>query len=187
MGLQVRSLRSLPSARTDCIAGERMKYIRFLLVGICTIQLSQATTITNDREAYDYCRHNPKSYIAIIWPLVQGKDEQLLQLFAMYGTINYKKSMYLTPQQAYYLLKKAHPHISNMTEHVAWYFPPGTYQNAARIFVFTCRDQATTVLCKYAIRRLFNLDYRPVHINDTHHETVELAKFFFIKNKGGTA
>jgi len=69
-----------------------------------------------------------------------------------------------------------------MNEHVSWYFPSGAFKRPARIFVVKAKSTATMVQCKYAIRRLFGLQYRAVHVNDTHPETVELAEFFF-RNK----
>lgn len=70
-----------------------------------------------------------------------------------------------------------------MQEHVKWYFPRGTFQQKARIFVVHFPSAAQAVACKLEIRRQFKLEYRSIHINDTHQETLELARFFFKKNK----
>ncbi|MDR3550094.1 MAG: hypothetical protein P4L31_01660 [Candidatus Babeliales bacterium] len=137
--------------------------------------------IETDHQAFDYCITHEKSFIAIVWPIAQGKDEQIRQTFEKYGAIKYQKSLYFTPDQAYSLLDRAHYNagIADMRKHVLWYFPPGTFEQPARIFVLKFKNVKTATECKYAIRRIFDLQYRAVHINDTHDETVELAQLFF--------
>lgn len=137
--------------------------------------------IENDRQAFDYCMTHEKSFIAIVWPIAQGKDEQIRHVFGKYGAIQYQKNLFFTPEQAYSLLERAHYNagIADMREHVRWYFPPGSFERHARIFILKFKNVKTATECKYAIRHLFNLQYRAIHINDTHDETVELAHLFF--------
>lgn len=151
-----------------------------LLVTYCSYIITN-NVIASDEQAYQYCITKKNSYIAIVWPLVQGMDNEIDAIFKKFGDIKYKKIHYFTFPQAYYLLRQAHPHIENMKKHVEWYFPRGTFTQPARIFVFECNNHADVILCKYAIRKLFNLQYRPVHINDNHDETIKLAQFFFKK------
>jgi hypothetical protein len=143
---------------------------------------AHAYELRNGQDAYNFCVTNKKSFISIVWPIAQGKDPQIEQLFNKHGKIKYKKPVKLSPSQAYYLLKTAHPHIPNMKEHVNWYFPPGVINHPARVYVLTYDSMETAVACKHAVRRLFSgLQYRSIHINDTHQETIELAQFFFGK------
>jgi hypothetical protein len=140
-----------------------------------------ATTITNDEQAYAHCQSNKQAYIAIVWPIAQGNDTVIQEHFKTFGSVWYRKNMYFTPKQALYLLRSAHPHIRHMNKHLAWYFPPGTFLRPARIFIVHFADTNTAIACKYAIRKHFNLQYRSIHINDTHTEALELARFFFKK------
>lgn len=135
--------------------------------------------INTDRQAYNYCITHPDTFIGIVWPITPGNDEKIKQIMRNYGTIHYQKNVRLTYDQAFTLLKTAHRHISDMKEHVRWYFPGDTFKKQARIFVLTFNKSETAVACKHAIRHLFNLQYRSIHINDTHDETIELAQFFF--------
>lgn len=156
-----------------------------LLLCITSIMLTNnalCEILNSDQEAYNFCISHPHSYIVIVWPIAQGKDKEIKKICAAYGLIHYEKRVYLSQEQAYYLLKKVHPHIADINEHVTWYFPDNTFKKKARIFVFTCLDHSQVVACKYAIRRLFKLQYRSIHINDTHAETLELAKFFLCDN-----
>jgi hypothetical protein len=68
-----------------------------------------------------------------------------------------------------------------MKDHLKWYFPSEkTYRHPARIFVLEFNAMANNLSCKYAIRKLYpSLEYRSIHINDFHFETIELAKLFF--------
>lgn len=134
---------------------------------------------TNDQEAYSYCKRNKQSFISVVWPIAQGKDAEIKDIFNKYGKIIYKKKVFFTYTKAYTILKLAHPFITHMREHVDWYFPAGSYEKPARIFVLEFENTETAMACKYAVRHIFNLQYRPLHINDTHAETMELAEFFF--------
>lgn len=159
-----------------------MLYKSFLWLVFFSYSTLHATIINSDHAAYTYCLTHSNSYIVIVWPIAHNKDEEIVTILQHYGTLKYRKNFYLTYNQALYLLAKAHPYIHNIHEHVSWYFPPEAFEKPARIFVFKCGDHLTTMTCKYAIRHLFDLQYRSIHINDTHKETIELAKFFFINN-----
>lgn len=155
------------------------------IVGVVScpiILIGQA--INNDHDAYLFCNNARNSFIAIVWPIAYGNDNQIEQLLNKFGTIHYRKKMLLSPRQAVALLTMAHQHIvTNMKKHVKWYFPSSdTYLQKARIYVVTFRNALTAKTCKHAIRNLFNLQYRSIHINDTHKETKQLADFFFGNN-----
>lgn len=123
---------------------------------------------------------NPKSYIAIVWPISPlESDPQIEAMLNKYGKILYKEAFVLNRTEVYILLRLAHPHILNTAEHVNWYFPPGTLGKPTRVYIVLFDNLNTAVDTKHKIRRLFNLQYRTIHINDTRAETKELGKFFF--------
>lgn len=148
------------------------------------VQLSATYQLQNSAQAYAYCMRNTNSFIAIVWPLAQGHDAKIEEIMRKFGgTIAYRKNHLLTPKTAYKLLKEAHYNagIKDMKEHLNWYFPKDTYKHPARIFVINFENTEKATACKYAIRKLLfpKLQYRSVHINDFHSETIALAKFFF--------
>jgi hypothetical protein len=114
-----------------------------------------------------------------VWPLAQGNDEAIEKILRKYGSLKYKKIVYFTHDQAYALLKDAHPHIADMSSHMALYFPSGALAKPARIYLMNFPNLETAVKCKHAIRHIFNMGYTSIHINDYHHETLKLAQFFF--------
>lgn len=158
-----------------------LKVILFIIgtVGSMAISLH----ITTDEQAFEYCLQHKNSFIAIVWPIAQGKDAQILEILHAFGEICYQKKVYFTYNQVAKLLAQAHPKIIDIESHVAWYFPPGTIEKPARIFVMQFRNNKTADACKHAVRKLFGMQYRPIHINDYHYETIELAKFFFLNDQ----
>lgn len=133
----------------------------------------------NYKHLKDYLK-NPKSYIAIVWPISPLEaDPQIEEMLNKYGRIVHKEAFVLNRTEVYILLRLAHPHILNTAEHVNWYFPPGTLGKPTRVYIVLFDKLGTAVDTKHKIRRLFNLQYRTIHINDTRAETKELGKFFF--------
>ncbi len=139
--------------------------------------------LRSDQEAYNYCLKHQNAFVAIVWPIAQGKESFIQNIMNRYGTILYRKEYYFTPKMAHHILKKAHANANiptSMKEHVTWYFPKGTYQQPGRIFVIEFADMPHNLACKYSVRKLYpSLQYRSIHITDYHYEAVELAKLFF--------
>ncbi len=139
--------------------------------------------LRSDQEAFTYCQNHQNAYIAIVWPIAQGKEIVIQHIMNRYGKILYRKETYFTPSRAHHILKKAHANANiptSMKDHVKWYFPKGTYQQPARIFVVEFADMPHNLACKYSVRKLYpSLQYRSIHITDFHYEAVELAKLFF--------
>lgn len=160
--------------------------LNFCIILIIGANLAYGQSLVSERVAYQYCKAEKKSYIAIVWPIAEGKDREIEELFNRYGEIKYKKTMRFNAAQAFYLLRKAHGRMPNMNAHVLWYFPPGTYEKEARIYVWKCSSHAKVLTCKHAIRGLFPLQWRSVHMNDKHEETVFFAKYFFQQHASRT-
>ena len=127
---------------------------------------------------------NSNSYIAIVWPITPlDADIQIEELLCQSGRIVHKQSFILSEAEVHKLLRIAHPHILDTDEHVRWYFPPGTLAKPARVYVILFDSLEIAVEAKHKVRRLFKLQYRSIHINDTRSETKELGKFFFKRFK----
>lgn len=137
----------------------------------------------SNEQIHTFCKENKKSFIAIVWPIAEGKHQEIVSLLDSHGKIVYEMRKLLNPQKAFIILKKSHyncPQVTDFKKHLKWYFPSNElFKKPARIFVclFDTTDKATQ--CKYAIRKLFNLSYRSIHINDTHSETCELVQLLF--------
>jgi hypothetical protein len=139
-----------------------------------------SNVITNDAQAFLYCQQQKQSFIVVLWPLAQGRDGEIEKLLNTYGSIKYKSNRVLNYNDAKLLLRKAHPHVKDMDEHVRWYFPGDSFSKPARVYVWKCSNLETALKCKHAIRKLFHLQYRSIHVNDTYTETLDLARFFYL-------
>ncbi len=171
--------------------GGTMKNRIIVTIGWISVILPQITviqSIINDQEAYNHCLTDNNAFIAIIWPIAQGKETAIKKILNRYGKILYHKPFYFDKLSAYKILHYAHQHIPNgqphcgsLKEHVKWYFPKGTYKNQASIYLLWFERSSDAISCKRTIRMLFpQLQYRSIHINDYHAETIQLAKFFFM-------
>ncbi len=158
-----------------------MKYTHSMWLSLLTCTMLSATTVTNDQEAYQYCLTHKQSFFAIIWPIAQGKDKEIQAILNSYGTIKYRKDVYLSARGASKLLQKSHPAVPLILKkaHFKWYFPHGILKNKARIFLVKFKNVQTAVACKQAVRSIFDLQYRSMHTTDTPEDALEMANFFF--------
>lgn len=160
-----------------------MKLKKLLIVVTLFIVTYHAVLIAlgTDQEALVFCKSHTESFLAIVWPIAQGKDEKIEKLFRKYGTLQHKKVVYFNHTQGARILQDAHPHITNMQEHMKMYFPSSsTFAKPARVYLLTFKNLETAVKCKHAVRHLFDLGYSSIHITDYHHEAIKLAEFFYI-------
>ncbi|MBA3954384.1 hypothetical protein H0X48_03650 [Candidatus Dependentiae bacterium] len=67
------------------------QYIVLLLLFACNI--TKTLEIQTDAQAYDYCIKNNKTFIALVWPVAQGKDTELNKLLNSYGRVHYKNNL----------------------------------------------------------------------------------------------
>lgn len=155
------------------------QFLVITLFASTSLALPNLPSLKTDQAAYEFCKKNTKSFIAVVWPIAQGKDRLIEAILREHGILHYKKSIVLSPQQALWILSKAHPQITDMPLHFAWYFPKGTLEKPTKVFLMEFSDPTVAIACKTAIRQLFQLQFRAIHINDTHQETLELAHCFF--------
>ncbi len=147
-----------------------------------------------DAMALQYCELKGNTYIALLFPCVKNMYNIIEKIFNNFGTIVYTKDVELSQQGAFNLIRIAYENAKYI----------GNYENnflGARIntgkrflnrsssglypikaILFECKNLATVRECKKTIRDLFNYGPYPIHINDTHEETLILSRTFFHKN-----
>ena len=164
-----------------------------------TIQLSATDKnctppeLLDDEAALRYCQLKGDVYIAILFPCVQDKSidyEIIKKIFNKFGCIMYTKNTELTALGALNLIRIAYegePWIgSNKSTQLSFLkrfvnkSKTGLYRIKA--ILFECKNLKTVVKCKSTIRKIFNCGLRSIHINDTHQETLTLARTLFCKN-----
>lgn len=142
-----------------------------------------------DAIAYQYCLLNSNTYLAIIFPSAQGKDEAIRATLEKYGSIFYQKSVYLFNHGARNLVTEIYAGESwlgdwsnNFAGAIGKVEPCFQHSGPLRVYVFETEDLALVRRAKDEIRQLFNLENHSIHINDTHQETIRLAQMLLNEN-----
>jgi len=142
-----------------------------------------------DFTAFIYCKLNKNAKIVNIFPISKLKDEQIESILLKYGNIYYKKKFFLTEKAQDYIIKEMY-----LTEH--WIGnEKNNFEgavNRARIgfagknyltvYVYVPFNEKDTIKAKTEIRERVNKGNFPIHINDTHKETIQLAQIYFNEN-----
>lgn len=141
-----------------------------------------------DAIASELCRINKNSFIVVIYPSAVGLDEELTDLVKKYGNIWYRKSVHLKNNGPLNLVRQIYwnePWLGN------WKDGFGGAQNKAnwcfqnnepvRVFVVES-DLERMIELKKQIRDLYKVENHSVHINDTHEETLQLARLLLNNN-----
>lgn len=145
-----------------------------------------------DNMALTYCFLKPNTYIVTVFPAAQGRDHQVEQILSRYGKIVYKKEIAINSSVGSVnfmrCLYDGESFIGSFENnfHGARLKAPCCYpahkKGPTRIFLFECNNPNHIRPCKNQIRNLFGIGHDSVHINDTHDETVRIAKAVFNNN-----
>jgi hypothetical protein len=143
-----------------------------------------------DALALEYCKTHKNTYIAVIYPVGQGKEKEITELLQSCGPIIRTKKIYLKNDGPFYFIKhvyKGHHWIGDwdndfgsVREVVRYRFPK--QHQATRIFLFEAPNQKKVKKIKAQIRSIFSKGRKTMHTTDFHHETISLANVVFNKN-----
>jgi FkbM family methyltransferase len=129
------------------------------------------------------------SYIIIIFPSAQGKDQEIAELISDYCEICYQKDVELNQNGALNLIKVIYKGESwigdwnnNFSGAKGKMEPCFQNDGPVRVYLVRAADPEQLILLKKQIRDLFGIGNHSVHINDHHEETVRLAQTFFNDN-----
>lgn len=146
----------------------------------------------DDAQALSYCADNKNTHIAVLYPAVSWDFEKVRIIFAKYGTLQYAKTMELQGHGPFNILYAAYGHERwigcihdnfrglqvALNKRFLAYTADKLYQIV--VLLFQSENLKNVDICKEEIRRLFgNAPRYPIHINDTHLETMILAKAVF--------
>jgi hypothetical protein len=142
-----------------------------------------------DAMALTFSRLCPNMAVVVVFPIASGKDDQIHKILCEYGRIAYKKEVAFTKIGQYNL-------ISLLYFNMHWIDPNGDINYAVRHhvdhrfldnnlvkFIFVIfNDTSKNLEAKTRLRNLFDLKNFPVHINDTHNETIWIAEHILTPN-----
>lgn len=129
----------------------------------------------------------PNSYMVLVWPRANAKDEEIRNILNRNGTIINRKNIRLSYnglvnfQRIVYKREKWLGNYSNDFE--------GVHTKASQCYstngilrAFLFQSNADLIKMKDEIRVLYKVGKHAVHINDTHEETVEISQLVFNEN-----
>lgn len=145
----------------------------------------------SDYVALQYCLDNPSARIVNLHPLAGGRDEEVESILGEYGRIFYRKELKARghlPERVVRIYYREEPWIGDVTDgyagarqHALKAFS-GRLSSPVRIYVLSGADDVALREAKQRIRVLFGKGNYPVHINDDHRGTCELARIWFNDN-----
>ena len=142
-----------------------------------------------DAIALEYCGLNQNAHIVVVYPSAVGKDELLEEILENDGSIFYRKDVRLNDRGSVNLIRQIYSKeewlgswgngFSGAQEKARNCFRSN---NPLRVFAYETSDLDTARRVKQKIRDLYQIGNHSVHINDSQHETTNLAKIFFNDN-----
>ncbi len=142
-----------------------------------------------DRTAIEYAKLKKNTFIVFIFPSANGKIDEVINILNKNGKIVYSKNVPLNENGSFNLIKELYlneswggtfdTNFSGFRHKQHLCYP--TYQPTS-VFLLEFDNLETSVKVKEIIRSFFNIGKHSVHINDTHEETIRLAKTIFNKN-----
>jgi FkbM family methyltransferase len=136
-----------------------------------------------DELALQYCRLDDRVRVAVFFPVTRGRDADMTKILNESGPILYRKSVTISPRGRENLIKLLYRGESwlgdgvrptaGLLQHVHQRFVE--HEPVTFIFFVGSREEKNRDV-KSRIRALFDLGNDPVHINDTHHQTIAIAE-----------
>lgn len=150
-----------------------------VLPGLSSSQLQR----TFDMIANNYCLTHPNTYIAIIWPRAKNHVEGMKDILSKCGTLLYQKSFELLNDGPTLLYQLAHPGFfdAKLKKHIQNYIPedmPQPYKFHAILFE-TDKTLTDIIYYKNLIRDYVGISYWSIHIDDYHHEVINMSQLVF--------
>ncbi|MFA6527018.1 MAG: hypothetical protein WCT20_01190 [Candidatus Babeliales bacterium] len=147
-----------------------------------------------DAMALQYCELKDTTFVSLLFPCIDNRYEEIESIFRRFGTIVHEKTIEVTLRGALNLVLTAYDGASylgsyannfagartNVVKRFINKTKRGMYQ--VKVILFECENQEVARLCKTAVRELFDYGPYPIHINDTHLETMTLARAVFNEN-----
>jgi hypothetical protein len=141
-----------------------------------------------DPVAIEYCRIVPNSFVAMVYPSAQGKDQNIEDIFSRLGAIFYRKDVHINKSGARLLMRQTYAGeewlgnwntgFSGANSKASSCFREG---GITRVFVINSSVKQM-IRAKEEIRELFNLGKHSIHITDTQDESIRLTQVLLNNN-----
>jgi len=139
-----------------------------------------------DAMALEFVHGRSDTHFLHLFPTAEGRDEEARAILSEFGTIVYEKSLRLTGEGPTLLVRElysAEKWIGTWANQFAGARKDASIRfqgsDALRVFLFHCDDLSKAKAAKERIRTLYGQGNYSCHINDSHEETVRLARLYF--------
>lgn len=142
-----------------------------------------------DSVALEYSKLKSNTFVVILFPAAKGSGTEVYNLLSQFGNIVYDKKCLLNETGAFNLLREVYlgeawagdftTNFSGIKHKQSLCYPDYSETTSFLVEFTNIKD---AILVKEKIRELFDIGNHSIHINDSHEETIRLAKLFFNKN-----
>lgn len=139
-----------------------------------------------DIVATKFVEYAENTYIAFIWPIAQGKDEELENIIP---NIVYRKNIYLNPNGAHNLISQIYygeDWLGDIDNNFAGSIGKSKEcflnDSDVKVIVFQASSLDVVLMVKENVRKLFNVGKHSIHITDTKEEAIRVARVVFNDN-----
>lgn len=144
-----------------------------------------------DTMAIEYTKKIPNTHIAILYPVAEGRYNEVIDIANQFGNVVHEKEVVLKNDGPLWLLSQLYMNTENweFQERVIFQknkicFNSGNPLQVVRIFLWESTSLDTARRCKEKIRDLFQLKpkHSSIHMTDTQEEAIIAASAVFNKN-----
>jgi FkbM family methyltransferase len=142
-----------------------------------------------DSMALEFCRICLNMVIAVVFPVAEGKDDEIQSILKDYGQIAYEKQIVFSELGRHNLIRQLYRNESWLG--VDGDITPGLRHHVEKRFLndlpvkfyfVICKDDSKIKEAKARVRALFDLQNDSIHVNDTHEETIRIAEQILTPN-----
>ncbi|MGD0729652.1 MAG: hypothetical protein ABR956_00205 [Terracidiphilus sp.] len=139
-----------------------------------------------DAMALEFCRMLPNIAIAIKFPAAKGRDEEVDRILREHATIFYRKAVTLENNGPVHFMRtvyEAEPWLGSYESDFDGARRKAdlcfAHSGPVRFFLLAFDDQAQLTRAKERIRGIFGIEKHSIHITDTRHEALRVARLAF--------
>lgn len=136
------------------------------------------------RTALEYAKLKSNTHVICLFPIAHTRMNEVMNIISKYSNVFYRSSEVLNPVGQLSLMKEIYLKDGWANEHGIQRKSDQCFRgdNDITFVLVDAKDLETVKEMKNKVRALFNVGNHSVHINDTHEETIRIAKTVFNDN-----
>jgi hypothetical protein len=136
------------------------------------------------RTALEYAKLKSNTHVICLFPIAHTRMNEVMNIISKYSNVFYRSSEVLNPVGQLGLMKEIYLKDGWANEHGIQRKSDQCFRgdNDITFVLVDAKDLETVKEMKNKVRALFNVGNHSVHINDTHEETIRIAKTVFNDN-----